>query len=127
MRRHDSEWASSWNHAAFGTEVSIPTLAKRPCGQPGCPEIVDSGYCEKHKRPSAAKRGYDAQWRKVRDAYLKVNQFCEDCTENGRDKMAKEVHHIVPCEHDKPLFWAQSNWRGLCKACHSKRTRAGER
>ena len=48
---------------------------KRPCLHPGCPELVDRGYCDTHrkaiprkpdKRGAAYTRGYGREWQKIR-------------------------------------------------------------
>ncbi len=35
---------------------------------------------------------------------------------------ANEVDHIKPHNGDLALFWDESNWQSLCKACHSRKT-----
>lgn len=108
----------------------MPIRPKRPCLHPGCPELVDSGYCPAHTRSapdyreSAAKRGYDYKWQKLRLAYLTRNPLCVDCLQQGETTAAQEVHHIIPKAEggtEEP-----SNLMALCKPCHSKRTARGE-
>lgn len=41
-------------------------MAKRVCGQPGCPTISDGPRCTEHARPNANARGYDAAHRQER-------------------------------------------------------------
>jgi 5-methylcytosine-specific restriction enzyme A len=36
----------------------------------------------------------------------------------GKDVAATVVDHVVPHKGDLELFWDQSNWQGVCKACH---------
>lgn len=38
---------------------------------------------------------------------------------------ATEVDHIKPHRGDMVLFWDESNWQGLCRSHHSRKT-AGE-
>jgi len=115
----------------------MPKRPKRPCAHPGCPELVEypDRYCEKHKRErnrsrreydkergTAAQRGYDARWRKVRKRFLAENPLCTECMKEGRLTPATVVDHIVPHKGDPELFWDESNWQPLCKQCHDRKT-----
>ena len=111
----------------------MPSKPKRPCRFPGCPNLCKSGvYCEKHKeyssdvlRGDANKRGYNAEWRKARLAFLKHNPLCAKCLSEGRYIPATVVDHIIPHRGDKKLFWDKDNWQPLCKSCHDKKTGEG--
>lgn len=103
-----------------------------PCRHPGCPALVPYGqkYCEKHKAlhpeeiRSAAGRGYTAAWRKASKAFLRdVQPLCQQCLKEGRYTKATVVDHIVPHRGDPKLFWDKTNWQGLCKRCHDRKTR----
>lgn len=103
--------------------------AARICAGENCVNLVRSKrYCPECKkklqghhrryddhRPSAARRGYDAEWRKIRDRHLQENPFCIDC-----GQPATEVDHLVALAdggtHDKV------NLRSRCKRCHSRKT-----
>lgn len=63
--------------------VLMPTKPARACRNPTCPRLTidPSGYCETHaagfavsrmkdNRSSAARRGYGAEWRRIREAVL---------------------------------------------------------
>lgn len=108
----------------------MPTKPMRPCSYPGCRELTDQGRCAKHpqvrhyddRRLSAAKRGYDGQWRKARAGFLKKHPLCVDCEKEGQLNAATEVDHIIPHKGDKELFWDRNNWQGLCKMHHSRKT-----
>lgn len=103
---------------------------KRPCRQPGCPELVASGYCDKHKpskelekrRGSAAERGYDARWSQESKRYLQQHPLCEPCLKKGNVHAAQVVDHIIPHRGDMKLFWDKSNWQAMSKRCHDKKT-----
>jgi 5-methylcytosine-specific restriction endonuclease McrA len=41
--------------------------------------------------------------------------------------LAAEVDHIRAHNGDLRLFWDRSNWQGLCKPCHSRKTLAEQR
>lgn len=113
-------------------DVLMPRRPLRPCRQPGCPELVESGYCRKHRqkmqrqedkrRGTATKRGYNYQWQKAREIYLSQNPLCAICLENGVVNMANIVDHIIPHKGDKELFWDRNNWQSLCKECHDLKT-----
>lgn len=87
------------------------------------------GRCERHAkeaearyraahpdtRPSAATRGYDAKWRRIRAAFLKAHQECAECGEPGNN-----VDHIVAKAQGGSDEW--SNLQTLCARCHSRKT-----
>ena len=65
-------------------------LPLRPCGQPGCRTLCESGYCPAHKRSVAkqqdenrggsAARGYDAHHRRLRVlCFIRDEWRCVDC------------------------------------------------
>ena len=111
----------------------MPNKPKRPCKHIGCNELVSYGYCDKHRpiqqydkyRSSAAERGYDSRWRKVREGYLLYHPLCVECSKVNIIEPATVVDHIVPHRGDKRLFWDKSNWQSLCKRCHDKKTASG--
>lgn len=112
----------------------MPSRPKRPCRQPGCPELVDgeSGYCDKHKRDerkrwdecrgSARERGYTTRWDKARKTFLSHHPLCAECEREGRVTAATVVDHIIPHRGDQALFWDKSNWQPLCKPHHDAKT-----
>lgn len=109
----------------------VPKKPKRPCSQPGCPELTDHRFCpahakaedqryRRHQRDPKINKRYDHRWRKVRNAYIQAHPLCEHCQENGHVTPAQEVDHIIPLEqggtHD------EANLQALCKPCHSSKT-----
>lgn len=74
------------------------------------------------KRKTSSQRGYTYAWQKARLFYLKQNPLCVECAGKGVVEPAVDVDHIVPHGGDKELFWDRSNWQGLCRSCHSKKT-----
>ena len=74
------------------------------------------------QRPSAARRGYGARWRRARAAYLARHPLCVPCEGAGRLEAATVVDHVVPHRRDEMLFWDEANWQGLCKRCHDAKT-----
>lgn len=104
-----------------------------PCAHPGCPNVVREGrYCPEHagqeqrrydaERGTAAERGYDARWRRLRMMFLRANPICVECWRHGRVTPATEVHHIVPRSKGGTDDW--DNLEALCKECHSRKTAA---
>ncbi len=105
-----------------------PFAPPHPCAWPGCHTLVrGASRCELHrrreeprrgaKRPSAARQGYGARWRKARESFLAGHPSCEACGRPAAEVDHREAHH-----GDDGLFWDESNWRALCKPCHSRKT-----
>ena len=107
----------------------MPRKPLKPCRFPGCPELTDEQYCEKHRK--TARRQYDKyersedihlkygfRWHKIRQRYAKAHPLCELCLKEGRYTPVEEVHHILPIAkggtHD------ESNLMSLCRSCHNK-------
>lgn len=113
----------------------MPSKPKKPCRKQGCTNLVENGYCEKHRkeswardsrRESASKRGYDHRWKKARHEFLVRNPLCKTCLRNGRVEPATDVDHVIPHRGDQKLFWDIQNWQSLCHSCHSKKTNSGQ-
>ena len=110
----------------------MPNAVLRYCKQPGCPQRVRSGYCERHqrdygrerdrKRPTAAQRGYDWHWAAYREAFMAQNPLCAECERNGRVSASAELDHITPRSVRPDLFWSRSNHQALCLQCHREKT-----
>ena len=102
-------------------------MPKRPPIACTCGGVRRDDVCDRcgkgfgKRRPSAAKRGYGADWRKARRLFLKDNPFCVKCP-----RESKVVDHIEPHRGDMVLFWMRSNWQALCERCHNAKTGAGE-
>lgn len=71
-------------------------------------------------RGSAASRGYDRQWRKVRAAHLAREPLCRICKTSGIIEAATVVDHIQPIRERPDLRLDPSNLRSLCKTCHDR-------
>lgn len=108
--------------------------AKRPCRKSGCPELVDSGYCAAHTsssqrvihdryRGTAASRGYDAAWKRVRLLALKRDRWlCQMCLKVGRVSPATDVDHIIPITEAPHLRLDLDNLQSLDRQCHRIKT-----
>ena len=70
----------------------------------------------RRKRPSAEDRGYGADWRAFRDAYLKEFPFC---VEPGGNERAVEVHQIKRVRTHRHLRLSRINVRGHRNSHHS--------
>jgi len=100
----------------------------RPCAAPGCPRYaeVGSAYCAEcgrarrrpDPRPSAARRGYDSRWRRLRRMVLAEQPLCRRCLERGEVRLAEHVHHLRPLvaggTHER------DNLMPLCRKCHAE-------
>ena len=107
-----------------------PMMYKR-CSWIGCTEKVPFGVsrCEKHRkqsakeygatRPTFTQRGYDAQWTRVRDAYIRAHPLCEDCLKEGRTEVATLVHHKIDVA--KGGEHTEDNLVSLCMIHHAKK------
>ena len=95
-----------------------------PCKVRTCSGRATHGrYCADHAhlgrrrddRPSAARRGYDRKWRRIRAAFIKANPYCAVC-----GAPTEEVDHIIPRAVGGSNDW--SNLQPLCKIHHSQKT-----
>ena len=82
-------------------------------------------------RGSAASRGYDAAWRKLRASKLAADPLCAWCLAEGILTAANTVDHIEPISERPDLRMVWSNLRSGCKPCHdahtARETAAGHR
>ena len=100
------------------------------CAQVGCGRIVERGRCPEHRLakledPIVRKLYRLARWLRLRDQVIQVEPFCRVCLALGRRVLTQEIDHIVPHEGHVDRFWDRSNLQGLCKGCHSRKTRSG--
>jgi 5-methylcytosine-specific restriction protein A len=109
----------------------MPKKALKPCGYPGCPELVESGYCKRHAharngafvREPNRQRLYDRRWQKIRERQFAQHPWCEMCLKDGRHIPATDVHHVIRHGGDINLFYT-SPLMSLCHECHSRLTSA---
>lgn len=95
-----------------------------PAGKrcPRChPPEVERERKAKHDatRASAAERGYDAAWRRVRRDFLAAHPMC--CAA-GCNAPATDVDHILSIQERPDLRLSWSNLRPFCHSHHSQRT-----
>lgn len=106
----------------------MPRKLPTPCNYPGCPNLSHERYCEKHKRQeakrydqqrgTAAQRGYDSRWRKIRAMVLAEEPLCRECARQGRVVPAQHIDHIDGNVNDM----SRENLQPLCASCHSRKT-----
>lgn len=107
----------------------MPTKPKHPCSYPGCPRLTDRQYCPEHESlmskryekydrdPEKSKR-YGRSWKKIRERYVQLHPFCEECLKRGVLVPVQEVHHIIPLTEGGTN--EAGNLISLCKSCHSR-------
>ena len=108
------------------TGIVMPWAAKRPCLQPGCPELVVRGRCAKHsrkmERTRSKQRGprlYDtARWKRSRLMALARQLVCQA---DGCNRSAIDVDHVVSVEAGGAQY-SYDNVQCLCHSCHSRKT-----
>jgi 5-methylcytosine-specific restriction protein A len=112
----------------------MPFAPARPCRISGCAELTRDrdGYCQGHRkafrstqdrhRGSAASRGYDRTWRKLRLAFITEHPLCRLCAEAGLIVAGQVVDHITPHRGVEALRLARDNLQTLCKPCHDRKT-----
>lgn len=101
-------------------------MATRPPSLGGSQVITTQRQAAKkqadQRRGSAASRGYDAAWRRLRLAFLEQNPLCLFCADTGRTVAASVVDHIITIAERPDLRLDWSNLRPLCKPCHDRHT-----
>lgn len=111
----------------------MPYRPKKPCRYPGCPELTNETFCEKHKREDnkiynqykrdeLSRTFYRTQrWIETRKKKLHINPFCEECQRNGTMVVGKIVDHIVPIKQGGEPY-DLDNLQTLCWSCHSRKS-----
>jgi 5-methylcytosine-specific restriction protein A len=99
----------------------MPHRPARPCRHPGCHRTAARGrFCPAHarayegRRPSAARRGYDARHRRWRRMVLARHPLCR-C-----GAPAVVADHRVPLSAGGD--WSLENGQGMCLSCHNAKT-----
>ncbi len=77
-------------------------------------------------RGSAAERGYDAAWRRLREAHLSEHPLCAHCLHEEVVEIADDVDHVVPIAVDPARRLDPTNLQSLCRRHHNIKT-ANER
>lgn len=61
----------------------------------------------------------------LRASVLADNPWCVQCQQRGQLVVAVDIDHITPHGGDWDRFWDRANLQGLCRGCHTRKTRAG--
>lgn len=107
-------------------DVPMPVKPLRPCSYPGCSSLTPKGYCTVHERTerqryelsrgTAARRGYDATWMRLRKLKLNNDPLCQRCTGRSISVAATLVHH----KDRNPRNNTEENLESLCVGCHDR-------
>ena len=97
----------------------MPT--KPPIHQPIPPRAARRALIDDW-RGSAAARGYDRAWRKLRLIKLKLDPLCWWCAREGRIEAATVVDHIKPIATHPELRMILDNLRSGCESHHNAHT-----
>ena len=63
----------------------------------------------------------DERWLSKRAAILRRDGYkCRNCCRYGKNRPAKEVHHIKPVDSYPELAFVDTNLVSLCHGCHNK-------
>ena len=107
------------------------------CNWPGCNTLIlvkpgEPQRCKAHpvldkyerkdNRPSAGKRGYDNDWRKARDYYIRKHPLCE-MQKVCEGAPSVDVDHKKPISIAPELRLNEDNLQALCRACHNYKTK----
>ena len=92
----------------------MPTASKYYRPYPGQPKPA-----RRDTRATAAERGYDADWARLRRWYAGQYPICQwpGCTQPMQD-----VDHIIPIEHRPDLRLDATNLQSLCRSHHGVKT-----
>src|SRR5262245_38486777 len=93
-------------------------MIARLCNKPGCGQL--GAHTHADGRASAAMRGYDRKWQRLRLMQLSREPLCREHAHRNELVEATEVDHIIPLS----LGGANGpeNLQSLCKRCHSEKT-----
>jgi 5-methylcytosine-specific restriction protein A len=123
----------------------MPKSPLKPCRHPGCPNLSEERYCEKHptERTAATKEAdkdyniyrrdkesqsfYDSDaWRKLRKQQLSRQPLCAMCLQEGRFNKAQVADHVIPIRQGGGRLDI-NNLQSLCWSCHSKKSKSERR
>ena len=107
-------------------------ITKHACAVPGCPNLTEELYCDKHKalvgekqkhydrfyRSKDHNKKYGHEWRRYRERYVSEHPLCELCSLYGHLVPVEEVHHIWPVSRGGTND--RRNLISVCKSCHNR-------
>jgi hypothetical protein len=86
---------------------------RQSCALPGCPNLVERGYCHAHdvySQPKGAARGYGSVHVKWARLILELDPIC------ACGAKSTVAHH----KDGNPHNYAISNGEGKCRDCHER-------
>jgi len=108
----------------------MPTAPRRPCAI--CGRLITTGNrCARHRRPTAAVRGYDREWAALARGWLRQYPWCgqrvdgelhgdhSECARRGLQVPARVVDHIRPLPAGPRLD--VFNLQSLCYRCNRRK------
>lgn len=113
----------------------MPKRALRPCKQPGCRNLVASGYCEAHKGFETKFNGlrelksdhhdfYQSnRWKQISMRIRQKEPLCRECKSQGYVTQATLVHHEpeLPELLSKGLNpYDEKYLIPICRNCHQR-------
>ncbi len=75
-------------------------------------------FAQFDRRGSAASRGYDSRWERIREIILAAQPLCQSCKARGMVVPATLVHHLTPLAQGGTHH--PDNLRPLCTSCHGR-------
>ena len=93
------------------------------------------GRCDEHQRPKSSRSKRSAKgmayqslyqskiWTLLRNHCLAREPLCQRCILMGISTAADTVDHVVPHRGNLQLFRDPSNLKGLCRSCHTEKTK----
>lgn len=94
---------------------SRPPVHRAPFWRP--PDVVKREHDK--QRGTSTARGYDGQWRKLRDTFMAQHPNCQQI---GCRSPAAEVHHRLSVRVRPDLRLSWGNLQSVCRSCHRKLT-----
>ena len=94
----------------------MPTASKyyKPYTLPAAPRVR-----KQDTRATAAERGYDADWARLRRWYIQQHPICEW---RGCTQAAAIVDHVLPVDARPDLRLDATNLQSLCRSHHGVKT-----
>lgn len=105
------------------------------CAAPGCPKLVDRGYCDEHdkakRKQISARRAetpnaYDYRWQRFRAwcmhalLYQRFGGCCVLCRIRFERESDVNWDHIIPLSKGGERI-AENNVQPLCQRCNSRK------
>lgn len=109
----------------------MPYAPASYCSEPRCHRMAGyKGRCAVHAAEKEQQRynvdtrkWYSTEaWQTLRMLVFIDQPICVSC----QHAPSTEVDHIIPHRSEYGLFFNRENLQGMCKSCHSTKTRRGE-